>query len=158
MATVYLALGSNVGDPKKQIGHAARLLAARLDDIRQAPLYRSHAVGYTDQPDFVNTALSGRTSLSPEELLAFTQEVERQVGRQQRFRWGPREIDVDIIFYDDLVRSGGELVLPHPEFRERDFVLRPLCDLDPHLRDPGTGRTVSELLANLPADRKSIVD
>jgi 2-amino-4-hydroxy-6-hydroxymethyldihydropteridine diphosphokinase len=157
MATVYLALGSNVGDPERQIEQAVTLLVGRLNNIRRAPLYRSRAVGYTDQADFVNTALSAETSLTPEQLLVFTQEVEQQVGRKRRFRWGPREIDVDIIFYGDTVRRSSELSLPHPEFRTRDFVLRPLADLNPKLKDPSTGRTVSQLLADLPTDRRSII-
>jgi 2-amino-4-hydroxy-6-hydroxymethyldihydropteridine diphosphokinase len=127
-----------------------------VNNIRRAPLYHSRAVGYTDQPDFVNTALSGKTSLSPEELLAFTQEIEQRVGRVQRFHWGPREIDIDIIFYDNLVQQTDQLTLPHPEFRQRDFVLRPLCDLNPDLKDPVTGHTVAGLLEDIPPDQRSI--
>jgi 2-amino-4-hydroxy-6-hydroxymethyldihydropteridine diphosphokinase len=158
MAKVYIALGSNVGDSEKQIEQATSLLAEHLNNIQRTELYRSRAVGYTDQPDFVNTAVSGETTLTPEELLAFTQEIEQQIGRVQRFRWGPREIDIDVIFYDDLVQQTDQLTLPHPEFRKRDFVLKPLSDLNPQLKDPVTGRTVSGLLAELPKTAKSIID
>jgi 2-amino-4-hydroxy-6-hydroxymethyldihydropteridine diphosphokinase len=158
MATIYLALGSNVGDCRKQIEQAIGLLGSGVNNIRRAPLYRSRAVGYTDQPDFLNTALAGQTDLSPEALLKLTQTVERQVGRQKRFRWGPREIDIDIILYGDLVRTTKALTLPHPLFRERDFVLRPLCDLNPGLRDPVSGETVSQLLARIAPSDESILE
>jgi 2-amino-4-hydroxy-6-hydroxymethyldihydropteridine diphosphokinase len=156
MATVYLALGANVGDPKKQIEQAFQLLGAELNNITRAPVYRSRAVGHTDQPDFLNTALRAETSLTPDKLLAFTQAVEQEIGRVERFRWGPREIDIDIIFYDDLVRKTGPLTLPHPLFQERDFVLRPLADLDPGLRDPLSGLTVTALLKKISSGKRAI--
>jgi 2-amino-4-hydroxy-6-hydroxymethyldihydropteridine diphosphokinase len=158
MASVYLALGSNVGDSEHHIEQAIGLLGSALNNIQRAPVYRSRAVGFTDQADFLNTALSGETMLSPKKLLAFIKEVERKVGRKETFRWGPREIDIDIIFYDDLQQESGALTLPHPEFRKRDFVLQPLTDLNPDLLDPVTGQTVAQLLAKIPPEDKSIVD
>jgi len=158
MTTVYLALGSNVGDSETYIEQAIGLLAEHVNKIQRAPLYRSKAVGYTDQPDFLNTAVSGRTDLSPEELLRFIQDIERKMGRVERFRWGPREIDIDIILYDDVTRQTGRLTLPHPAFRERDFVLRPLRDLDSTLVDPVSRRTISQLLEEIAPENKSIVD
>jgi 2-amino-4-hydroxy-6-hydroxymethyldihydropteridine diphosphokinase len=164
MPTVYLALGSNVGDSGAYIDRTVELLGSgsaggdgTLKHVRRAPLYRSKAAGYTDQPDFLNTAVSGETGLTPEDLLAFIKKTEQRLGRQRRFRWGPREIDIDIIFYGDLVQKSKALTLPHPLFRERDFVLRPLADLDPDLKDPVTGQTVAELLADIPADGETIV-
>lgn len=157
MATVYLALGSNVGDAEDHIKTAIKLLNEQLHGIRRAPLYRSKAVGYTDQADFVNTALACETGLEPAELLAFIKSVEERTGRVQRFRWGPREIDVDLILYDDLQQQTDKLTIPHPAFRERDFVLQPLVDLDPDLVDPVSEQTVQQLLDRLPADRRSIL-
>lgn len=156
MTTVYLALGSNVGDSEAFIAKAVELLGAKLSDIELAPLYRSKAVGYTDQPDFVNTALSGKTDLEPEALLAFVKNIEKQIGRVERFRWGPREIDIDIIFYGNQVIDASALTIPHPRFRERDFVLKPLCDLDPAATDPASGQTMAELLALLGPDQASL--
>lgn len=156
MATVYLALGSNVGDSKRYIEQAITLLGDAMNNIQRAPFYRSKAVGYTDQADFFNTAISGRTELTPEELLAFIQAAEQKIGRVERFRWGPREIDIDIIFYDDLVQETAALTLPHPSFRERDFVLRPLSNLNPDLRDPANGSTVAELLTKIAPDNRSV--
>lgn len=158
MATVYLALGSNVGEPAAHIEQAIGLLGAVLNNIRRAPVYRSKAAGHTDQPDFLNTAVSGETSLSPEELLASIKRAEQEIGRVERFRWGPREIDIDIIFYDDLVQETVALTLPHPEFRGRDFVLRPLCDLNPDLKDPVSKRTVSQLLDKIVGGNRTIID
>ncbi len=157
MATVYLGLGSNIGNSAAHIERAIELLGSSVSSIEQAPIYTSKAIGYTDQPDFYNTAVSGQTDLDPEALLNFIKTVEQQVGRTPSFRWGPREIDIDIIFYDKLIQQSGKLTLPHPSFRQRDFVLQPLCDLNPALTDPVGGQTVQALLAALPPDQKSLV-
>jgi 2-amino-4-hydroxy-6-hydroxymethyldihydropteridine diphosphokinase len=157
MTKVYLALGANVGDAPGNIQKAVELLGGRLRDIQLAPIYTSKAVGYTDQPDFLNTALSAETDLKPLELLKFIKDAEQKVGRVWRFRWGPREIDIDIIFYGDQVFEDEKLMIPHPRFRDRDFVLRPLCDLNPSLIDPVTHKTVRNLLEELPADSDNIV-
>jgi 2-amino-4-hydroxy-6-hydroxymethyldihydropteridine diphosphokinase len=157
MTIVYLALGSNVGDSHAHITRAIELLGSKLTDTKPAPLYASKAVGYTDQADFINTAVGGQTNLSPQELLAFVKDIEQQIGRIQRFRWGPREIDIDIIFYDDLVLETEQLTIPHASFRERDFVLQPLNDLNPTLKDPVSGLSVNTLLANLKSDGTSII-
>lgn len=154
MATVYLALGSNVGDSESYIEQAIAALSPALNNIVRAPLYRSKAAGYTDQADFLNTAIRGETALNPEELLSFIQSAEKALGRQKRFRWGPREIDIDIIFYGNQQLRTEGLSLPHPLFRERDFVLRPLADLNPELIDPESSLSVTALLAQIsPADR-----
>jgi 2-amino-4-hydroxy-6-hydroxymethyldihydropteridine diphosphokinase len=157
MAAVYIALGSNIGDSAEHIARAITLLEASITDLTRAPLYTSKAVGYTEQPDFLNTVVRGQTALSPEQLLAFAKGVEQQVGRIARFRWGPREIDIDIIFYDDLVLESDALIIPHPRFAERDFVLRPLCDLDPQLIDPVSNVSVEELVRRLPKGQLSIL-
>ncbi len=156
MATVYLALGSNVGDSRQHIKQAAELLAAVLDGMEQAPVYASKATGYADQPDFLNTAVSGETSLEPAALLDRIKAVERQVGRTPTFRHGPREIDIDIIMYGDTILETDKLAIPHPDFRERDFVLRPLADLNPGLVDPVSGQTVSRLLAAVGPEHQAV--
>lgn len=157
MATIYLALGSNVGDSKDHIQQAVKLLELSVQNIQQAPVYKSKAVGYTDQPDFLNTALQGQTTLSPEDLLALIKTIEEKLGRQNRFRWGPREIDIDIIFYDNQVSESPNLTLPHPEFRSRDFVLQPLYDLNPGMTDPVSDQTITQLLDKIPLADKSIL-
>ena len=158
MVTVYLALGSNVGIGEKQFDVAIQQLRAHLRNIVEAPRYHSTAVGFVNQPDFLNTVIQAETVLTPHELLTFTQSVEKAVGRIRRFRWGPREIDIDIIFYDTLVLSDDDLIIPHPRFAERDFVLKPLIDLRPDLIDPLTKLSIIELYNKLPAESRAIKD
>ncbi|HEY5442073.1 MAG TPA: 2-amino-4-hydroxy-6-hydroxymethyldihydropteridine diphosphokinase [Candidatus Saccharimonadales bacterium] len=157
MTRVYLALGSNVGDTAAHIRQAIELLRPLLDDLKQAPLYRTKAVGYTDQADFCNTAVSGLTDLEPPALLSRLKDIERKVGRTPTFRHGPREIDIDIIFYGDQRLASPDLTIPHPQFAARDFVLQPLADLEPSFTDPLSGQTVQALLAQLGPQQKSII-
>ena len=157
MTTVYLALGSNVGDSQKNLDNSILALQKHLSNIEQAPRYHSKAVGFTDQPDFLNTAVRAGTMLTPGELLAFIKQVEKDSGRVESFHWGPRELDIDIIFYGDQVVNKPNLQIPHTEFANRDFVLQPLCDLDPDLVDPVSKRTVRDLLEQLPPATRSII-
>lgn len=157
MATVYLGLGSNIGDGSSYIKAAIKLLGSAVKDIEQAPVYRSKAVVYAEQPDFTNTVIRGQTDLSPKELLKFVKQVEQEAGRTWSFRFGPRQIDIDIILYDDQIIESRELNIPHMAFRAREFVLKPLADLDPDLTDPVTGHTVSDLLTDLKPAHKSIL-
>jgi len=157
MTEVYLALGSNVGDSRGQIAQAVKLLGDEFSDIKQAPVYASKAIGYTDQPDFLNTAIDGYTGLSPQELIKFITAIEQQIGRTASFRWGPREIDIDIIFYGNLVLKTAGLTIPHPNFCDRDFVLKPLCDLNPNLADPLSKQSIKQLLDQLKTSNQSII-
>ncbi len=157
MATVYLALGSNVGNSAAHLQRAIHLLGSCLSNINQAPVYVSKAVGYTDQADFLNTAISGETNLSPQELLVFVKNIEQDIGRVERFRWGPREIDIDLIFHGNLIQNTDQLTLPHPHFRERDFVLQPLHDIAPTMVDPISHQTIKELLEQIQPNNKSII-
>ncbi len=155
MATVYLALGSNMGRSKENILLAISRLSEKVTDIKVAPFYVSKAVGYTNQPDFINTAIRATTHLSPFELLKYVKTTEKKVGRIERFRWGPREIDIDIIFYDNQILNSENLVLPHPHFRARDFVLQPIIDLNPQLSDPVSKLPLYELLGKLDPKQQS---
>lgn len=156
MAIIYLALGSNVGNSEAYINTAVMLLANNITAITRAPLYTSKAMGYTEQADFVNTAIMGHTSMTPNQLLVYVKQIEQEVGRVRRFRWGPREIDIDIIFYDDVAINTPNLKIPHAAFSQRDFVLQPLCDLSPDLVDPVSKQTVLQLLTALPENNISI--
>ncbi|MBL8121580.1 2-amino-4-hydroxy-6-hydroxymethyldihydropteridine diphosphokinase [Candidatus Saccharibacteria bacterium] len=156
MATVFLALGSNVGDSPALIAGAIEMLESQLQGIVRAPLYTSKAVGYTDQPDFCNTAMRGETDLPPIALLKFVKDIEQEMGRIHRFRWGPREIDIDIIYYGELLLDTPELTIPHPRAHERDFVLQPIADIAPDFIDPRDNCTVQALLDRLSADHTAI--
>lgn len=158
MAVVYIALGSNVGVGNQQFDTAISLLEKKLTNIVETHRYSSKAVGVTDQPDFLNSVIQAETDLNPHDLLALTQATEQSVGRVHRFRWGPREIDIDIIFYDKEIIDTPNLTIPHPRFAERDFVLKPLCDLNPGVIDPDSHKTVAELYSQLSAENLSIID
>lgn len=156
--TIFLALGANVGDQEGQILKAIELMTPHITQITKAPFYHSKPMGVTDQPDFVNTAITGTTALAPEALLSFVKELEKKIGRIYRYRWGPREIDIDIIFYDDLIFKSSDLEIPHAHAHERDFVLRPIVDLDPTFVHPVLHKRVDELLSDLLPEFKVIMD
>ncbi len=152
-ARIFLALGANVGDKKGNIGKAIEMLKEKVVIEKQAPLYGTRPKGYEFQENFLNTALLGQTELRPEELLLFVKEIEQRLGRVMRMRNGPREIDIDILLYDDVVLNSENLQIPHPRIAERDFVLQPLLDLDDSVVHPILKVPLKKLLANLGNDR-----
>ena len=158
MQIVYLAIGSNVGDSRAYIERAIKLLAKSVSDIVQSSIYTSKAVGYTEQANFLNTVIKGKTNLTPNELLNFNKGIEKTVGRINRFRGGPREIDLDIIFFGDAIIDEPNLHIPHARFAERDFVLLPIMDLNSDLIDPRSKQTISALYTQLPKDMLSILE
>ena len=147
----YVALGSNLQDPAQQVLRAFEELnglpQTRL--VAKSALYRTAPVGYDNQPDFVNAAAEISTGLDPLALLRALLALETAHGRERPFPNAPRVLDLDLLFYDDLVMQEPELTLPHPRLHERGFVLFPLADIAPDLDVPGKG-TVRELLAALP--------
>jgi 2-amino-4-hydroxy-6-hydroxymethyldihydropteridine diphosphokinase len=152
MATIFLALGSNIDDTKKAIESAVGLLSEKISDIQRAPLYRSKAMYHSNQADFTNTVIAGKTDLVPAELLVFVKEAENKGGRIERFRNGPREIDIDILLYDDQIIQTPELSIPHERMHERIFVLKPLVDIAPSVMHPVLHKTIRQLLKELPED------
>ena len=156
MKKIILALGSNIGDRKKNLKKALNILEKNISICKISRIYVSKAVGYTNQPDFYNMVISGNTKLDPFELLNFVKNVEKQVGRVYRFHWGPREIDIDIIFYEDEIIKTENLIVPHPLMHKRDFVLKPLMEIEPHIKHPVLNKNVKELYFSL--DEFSIVD
>ncbi|MCL4364633.1 2-amino-4-hydroxy-6-hydroxymethyldihydropteridine diphosphokinase [Patescibacteria group bacterium] len=157
MTKVFLALGANVGDTKSNIEKATALIGQKLSGVKTAPIYKTKPWGYTKQPYFLNTALSGKTDLTPEELLDFVKDVEKKVGRRKRIRWGPREIDVDLIFYGETVSQSKRLTIPHRDAWRRDFVLKPIVDLEPNLVHPLLKKPITKLLEDIPRSEKTII-
>lgn len=149
MSRVYIALGGNLGDRHARLQEALRRMAAFVSLDKVSRVYATDPVGFLDQGEFLNAVVTGATALEPGELLARLKEVEAAMGRRPGFRNGPREIDLDVLLYDDRIRTDPPPELPHPRMHERGFVLRPLADLDPGLVVPGRG-AVGDLLARLP--------
>lgn len=142
---IFLGLGSNVGDKKQNLEKTISKLRERISDIKVSKFYETEPWGYTEQDKFLNAAICGKTSLSPSELLEFIKLVENKIGRIKRFKWGPREIDIDMLFYDDLVYKDKSITIPHPFLQEREFVLKPLVDLAPNFVHPVFKETVGQL-------------
>jgi 2-amino-4-hydroxy-6-hydroxymethyldihydropteridine diphosphokinase len=134
MTRVFLALGSNVGERDRYLERAKVELQQRGVRIdHESEVRETEPFGVTDQPRFLNQVLQARWEGSPRELLAVAKEVERMVGRQPTFRWGPREIDVDILLFGTQTVSEPDLEIPHPGLRDRPFFREPLLELDPAL-------------------------
>lgn len=144
---VFLALGANLGDRLASLRAACAALEAELGPLHRSPVYETPPWGYTDQPPFLNMVVQGRSALPPLALLDYLKALERDLGRQPSFRYGPRQIDLDILFYDGQVFQHERLVIPHPRLHERAFVLVPLADLAPDLVHPVLGVTVRALLS-----------
>jgi 2-amino-4-hydroxy-6-hydroxymethyldihydropteridine diphosphokinase len=146
MKLLYLSLGSNLGDREANL-HAALSL---LSPTRVSPIYETEPVDYTNQAWFLNLVAEVETDLFPRQALAWTQRIERELGRVRTVPKGPRTIDIDILLFGSLVMRTTELEIPHPRLAERRFVLQPLADLAPDLKHPATGHTVRQMLASLP--------
>ena len=142
---VAVGLGSNLGDRQANLSRALALLREVIHIERIAPVYETAPVGFAQQPDFLNCACTGHTTLSPRELRTAFASIERRVGRAASFPMGPRAIDLDILLYDDLVMRDEELTIPHPRMGERAFVLAPLRDIAPNAVEPVSGRSVRTL-------------
>lgn len=154
--TVYIALGANLDDRLKILQEAVTRLLPQVQPRASSPVYQTAPWGFSDQPDYLNQVIEAGTDLEPLELLKYLKGLEVQLGRKPTFRYGPRLIDLDILFYDDLILDTPELVIPHPRLHERDFVLIPLSDLAPDLVHSGLGCTVTEILARVPRGRVEV--
>jgi 2-amino-4-hydroxy-6-hydroxymethyldihydropteridine diphosphokinase len=151
MATVYLGLGSNLGDRKQNLSQALGLLSTHVMIEKASSVYETEPVGYKPQPLFLNAVCRISTELNPKQLLRLAKKIEAKLGRKPGFPNAPRSIDIDILFYDEEVLSSKELTIPHPRVTERAFVLVPLAEIAPNLIHPGSRKTVRELLADLGA-------
>ena len=152
---VIIGLGSNLGDREANLRQAITHLTPHLEQIKESSVYASPAMLPQDAPadwdmPFLNMAVCGNTTLSSHDLLAQLQQIETQIGRTPTAHWGPREIDLDLLAYDQEVIHSAPLHIPHPGMLERAFVLVPVCDIAPHWTypkpSPDQGKTIHEIL------------
>jgi 2-amino-4-hydroxy-6-hydroxymethyldihydropteridine diphosphokinase len=146
---VFIALGSNLGDRAAWLREAREKLFASqtVHPVGTSSIYETDPVGKTDQPPFLNQVVEARTMPAPKDLLAFLLQVEQDLGRVRRERWGPRIIDLDLLAFGQRIVRTERLILPHPELHRRRFVLQPWTEIAPDFEVPGFSATVAELLA-----------
>ena len=145
MAKVYLALGSNVGNKLSNIKKAINHIKKSLKIKKISPIYKTEPVGYKKQDWFLNCVVEAETDKKPLELLAFLKSIERKLKRKRTIRYGPRIIDIDILFYDDKIIKSKNLQIPHPRMHKRLFVLMPFSKINPSFIHPKYKRTIMEL-------------
>jgi len=155
MPVAYIGLGSNIGNKSGNILKALDILGQfnGLKITKISSFYETEPVGYEDQDWFVNAVAQIETILSPDKLLNAFKKTEQAMGRRNTIRWGPREIDIDLLIYDQLCLNSPELIIPHPHLHERAFVLAPLAEIAPYQIHPILKKTVAELLSELQSQK-----
>ncbi len=151
--TAYLSLGSNIGDKSRFLTDGIKLIDEnRLCSVtKKSDFIITKPVGYTDQDDFLNCCIEIKTLMTPHELLSFINSVEAQQQRERKIHWGPRTLDIDIILYDNEIICDDTLTIPHAEMANREFVLKPLCQIAPYAINPVLNMAVCELYKSLPS-------
>ncbi len=145
-----IALGSNMGNKEENLNKAVDLIEDRVGKIlKKSTILKTEPYGYIDQDEFLNMAIKVETELSPRKLLEKLLEIELELGRVRKITWGPRTIDLDIIYYEDKIIDEPDLQIPHIDLYNRDFVLKPIYELDKDFVDPRKNKTVKELLKEL---------
>ena len=151
--TVYLGLGSNMGERQENLDKAVDFLSQRLQVAKVSSVYDTAPVGDIEQPRFLNLVCQAYTRLAPKELLVVVKGVESKLGRKPGKPDAPRPMDIDILFYGDKVIKTPELIIPHPRLAERAFVLIPLNEIAPDLVHPVSGETIKELLKGISGEQ-----
>lgn len=150
MNRAYISFGSNIGDRLRAIEEAMSLIkSSGIEITKKSKLYETEPYGYKEQPSFLNGALEVETDLSCKELLNRLLEIELEIGRVRELKWGPRIIDLDIVFFNDEIYEEENLRVPHPDMHNRSFVLKPLNDICPDYIHPVYKKSVKELLNNM---------
>lgn len=147
----YLSVGSNIGESEAILERAAGELADNeaVKSLRRASIYKTKPYGYEDQPDFTNSMWEIETVLTPIELLKAVNQIELKEGRTREIHWGPRTLDIDIVYYDNLTMNTENLIIPHADMENRLFVLEPLQELNPTIRSPRNGKTAGEMIEEI---------
>ena len=153
----YLGLGTNIDDRLNYLNQALKILNSHSDIkvSKKSKVYETKAWGYTEQADFLNMCIEIETNLEPNDLLHVCQDVERKLNRERKIRWGPRTIDVDILFFNDIILQEENLEIPHPRIKERAFVLIPLIDLNNKLKIDNV--SIDEYLKSLTTEEREEV-
>lgn len=150
MPIVYISLGSNLGDREKNLEIAlSELQNYGIIISRKSSIHKTEPWGFREQPEFLNMAVECITPLDPYDLLKLVKKIEEKMGRKKTIKYGPRVIDIDIIFYGNIVLKNEELTIPHPLMHKREFVLKPLCEIVPDFIHPELKLSVKEMLDNL---------
>ena len=150
MSIAYIGIGSNLGNREENCQKAIALLIEKNIKItKRSSLYEIEPWGVKEQPRFINMAVEIETNLEPAELLKVIKEIENSMGRRKGIRWGPRVIDLDVLLYDDLILKTGELEIPHPAIKDREFVLKPLSEIAPDKIHPIFKKSIKTLLIEL---------
>jgi len=158
--TAYISIGSNIGDKLLNCrkGISALAKSGKSVIIRQSNFYKTEPVDYTDQDWFVNSVVKIETAFDPFQLLYELKIIEKDAGRtEDQIRYGPRILDLDIIFYDNIVMNLSELIIPHPEMHKRRFILKPICDINPKFIHPVLKMDMQYLLNNLDDKEQRVV-
>lgn len=156
MSIVYIGIGSNLGNREKNCLHAIEFLEKKGITVKKmSSMYETKPWGVKDQPPFLNMAIEIETALKPKELLALLKDIEAEIGREESLRWGPRKIDLDILLFDNIVLNRNDLIIPHPLMHERDFVLRPLCEIASDIKHPLLEVNICDLLERLTRNSKN---
>ncbi|OGW47752.1 MAG: 2-amino-4-hydroxy-6-hydroxymethyldihydropteridine diphosphokinase [Nitrospirae bacterium RBG_13_41_22] len=150
MAIAYIGIGSNLGNRQENCLRAIELLQKKgIIVTKRSSLYETEPWGVKDQPRFINMAVEIDTSLEPKELLKILKNIEKELGKEKSSKWGPRIIDLDILLFDDIILNEDNLKIPHPLMHERDFVLRPLCEIAPDIYHPLLKMRMYELMQKI---------
>jgi 2-amino-4-hydroxy-6-hydroxymethyldihydropteridine diphosphokinase len=150
MITVYLLLGSNLGNRELYLKNAIELISNQLNRVEcLSSVYETQSWGKTDEPDYLNQVVQLKTALTAREVLNRVLSIENQLGRRREEKWGSRTIDIDILFYGDQVINEPGLIIPHPEMHKRRFTLEPLAEIAPGLVHPVLNRSIFNLKTDL---------
>lgn len=157
LVTVYLSIGTNMGDRALNLSEALRLISGAVEMNETSSVYETDPVGYTEQPEFWNLVARVQTDLPARQLMAEMLAIENRMGRKRSVPNAPRIIDIDILLYDDVISQDPVVALPHPRMAERAFVLKPLTELAPHLADPRSGERYTEMLQRKSLERAVVI-